>query len=101
VGNGAVAKQVLPDVLPEATASIHGQFNLSIRLNVDSAGNVSDAEFDSPGPSKYFAKVAMQAAQRWKFKAPQVGGEAVPSEWLLQFKFTPAGTEITPVQISP
>lgn len=101
VVEGSVAERVLPDVLPAATASIHGQFNLSIRVAVDSAGNVSKAEFDSPGPSKYFGRVAREAAQRWKFKPPQVGGQPVPSEWLLQFQFTQSGTEITPTEVSP
>jgi TonB family protein len=99
--NGAVIERALPDILPAAKASIHGGFDLSIRLSVDAAGNVSEAEFDVPGPSKYFGRVAMEAAQRWKFKPPQVGGQAVPSVWLLQFQFTQDGTEITPTEVSP
>ena len=79
----------MPDVLPRALASIHGKFEIKIRLTVDGAGNVSDATFDSEGPSKYFAGAAMKAAQQWKFKPGQAG------EWILQFRFTQAGTEVT------
>ena len=32
---------------------------------VDPNGNVPDATFDSPGVSKYFAKLALQAARKW------------------------------------
>lgn len=95
--NGAVVDQVMPDVLPRATASIHGQVSVKVRVTVDSAGNVSDATLDSPGPSKYFADAALKAAQRWKFKPAPAEGAAVPSAWILHFKFQRTGTEVTPV----
>jgi TonB family protein len=99
--NDAIVEQVLPDVLPGASASIHGQISVKIRVAVDPAGHVSDAAFDSPGPSKYFAKAALQAAQRWRFKPAQVDSRAVSSVWILQFKFTQTATEVTPVEVSP
>lgn len=98
---GEVAERVLPNVLPRATASIHGQFNVKVRAAVDAGGAVSDATLDSPGPSKYFAKAALEAARQWKFKAAQVKGQAVASVWVLQFRFTRTGTEVTPVEVSP
>jgi TonB family protein len=98
---GAVAERVLPDVLPSAQASIEGKVNVSVRIAVDSGGNVSNATFDSPGPSKYFARQAMQAAQHWRFKPAQVDGKAVASTWILRFHFTQSGTDITPVEVSP
>jgi len=39
----------MPDILPAAVQSIHGQFDLAIRVHVDTVGNVSSAEFDEPG----------------------------------------------------
>lgn len=98
---GEVADWSLPDVSPKAIASIHGQFRVQVRVAVDAGGAVSDATLDSPGPSKYFAKAALEAARRWKFKPVQVKGEAVASEWLLQFRFTRAGSEVTPVEVAP
>ena len=98
---GETAEQVMPDLLPQAVASIHGQVNVKVRVTVDAAGNVTNASLDSAGPSKYFAKAALQAAQRWRFKPVQVNGQAVPSVWLLQFQFTQAGSRVTPVQVSP
>jgi serine/threonine-protein kinase Stk1 len=99
--NGAVVEQVLPDLLPKAVASIQGQFNVKVRIAVDDTGAVSNATLDSPGPSKYFANAALDAAKRWRFKAPQVKGQAVASEWLLQFRFKRDGTEVTPVKVAP
>jgi serine/threonine-protein kinase len=98
---GAVAERVLPDVLPSAQESIEGKVNVSVRVAVDATGMVSNAALDSPGPSKYFAKQAMQAAQRWRFKPAQADGKAVASTWILRFHFTQSGTDITPVEVSP
>jgi TonB family protein len=98
---GAVADQVLPDVPASASRTIHGKVNVGIRVTVDAGGTVSDAAFDSEGPSKYFAKAAMQAAQRWKFKPAQVDGQTVSSVWMLRFQFAQDGTTVTPVETSP
>jgi TonB family protein len=90
------AERAMPDLLPSAVQSIRGEVNVTVRVTVDAGGNVESASLDSPGPSKYFAKASLQAAQNWKFKPAQV-----PSAWILHFTFTQAGTEITPVQESP
>lgn len=98
---GEVAERVQPDVLPSARDSIRGQVNLTVRVAVDANGNVSNVSLDSPGPSKYFAKQALEAGQRWKFKPAQVDGRSVASVWSLQFRFTQAATEVTPIEVSP
>lgn len=96
-----VTEQVLPNVLARARSTIRGTLKVSVRVAVDASGAVTDAAFDSQGPSKYFSKVALAAAQKWKFKPAQVGGQAVASTWVLQFQFTQAGTEVTPVETAP
>jgi TonB family protein len=68
---------------------------------VDAAGNVANAEIDSPGPSRYFADLALKAAWRWEFTPPESGGRSVPSEWLIRFEFSPSGTKAFPKQIAP
>ena len=98
---GAVAERVMPDILPSARESIRGRVNVRIRVTVDPRGDVSNATFDSPGPSKYFAKVALQAAQHWRFRPAQVDGQAASSVWILKFQFTQAATVVTPVEASP
>ena len=79
----------LPEVPDAARNTIHGQFRSTIRVEVDSAGNVTSAAIDSQGPSSYFANFALQAARKWKFK-PEAGA------WILEFHFRQDGTTVTP-----
>ena len=101
VVKGAVEERNLPDLLPEAQESIHGQFDVKVRVSVDAAGQVSNAELDFAGPSKYFARQALTAAQQWKFKPAQIKGRPVASAWVLDFSFTQSATDVTPVEVSP
>ena len=100
-GLGAVVQQVSPDVSRNALRTIHGKVKVRVNVEVDSSGNVVQANFDSRGPSKYFADRALQAARRWTFKPPQVGGQSVSSEWLLKFEFVRSSTNVYPSQTSP
>jgi TonB family protein len=83
--NGIV-QQVLPDVPQKARDTIQGKVKVKVRVQVDASGDVTEAELDSPGPSKYFAQLALQAAQRWKFEPAQAGTDS-SREWLLRFEF--------------
>jgi len=98
---GQVAQQVVPEVPRSARDTIRGTVRVGVRIGVDSAGNVTEAELDSPGPSKYFAHLALEAAQQWRFEPPKVEGRNVLSDWLLRFQFTGEGTKVIPVQSDP
>ena len=91
-----VLQQVLPDVSKTATNTIQGTVRVSVRVAVDSSGNVANATFESQGPSKYFARKAMEAAQRWKFKPVPNNSQPVPREWILRFQFKKSGTNVIP-----
>ena len=99
--HGAVAQQVLPDVSKNALRTIHGKVKVRVNVSVDSSGNVLVAKFDSRGPSRYFADRTLPAARRWTFKPPQVGGQGVPSEWILTFEFERSGINVHPAQTFP
>lgn len=101
VMHGEVVHQVTPDVLQSAQNSIRGTVRVNVKVNVDRSGNVEDAEIESRGPSKYFARAALDAAQDWKFKPPKAGGRGVLSTWTLRFEFTRDGTTIIPTQEMP
>jgi TonB family protein len=88
-------QQVLPDVLPKAQAGIQGTVRVTVRVRVDAAGNVVEADLASTGPSKYFARLAQEAAQRWRF-APQ----PAESEWMLRFEFRATGTTVRPRRVT-
>lgn len=98
---GQVAQQVVPDVPQSARDTIRGTVRVGVRLSVDTAGNVTEAELDNPGPSKYFSRLALEAAQQWKFEPPKMQGQNVLSDWLLRFQFTGQGTKVIPVQSDP
>jgi serine/threonine-protein kinase len=101
VVHGEVANQAAPAVLQSARNTIHGTVKVRIKVNVDRSGNVEDAEIESRGPSKYFARVALDAAQLWKFKPAKVGGRGVLSTWIIRFEFRRDGTTAVPTQILP
>jgi len=98
---GAVAQQVEPDVTARAMRTISGTVRVVVRVSVDANGKVTDAEFESAGPSKYFAGKAMDAARRWSFRPAEADGQAVASAWILQFDFRQSGVTATPKETSP
>ena len=101
VVRGEVAHQVMPEVIQSARNTIRGKLRVSVKVNVDRSGNVEDVELESRGPSKYFARAALEAAQDWKFKPAMVDDRGVLSTWTLRFEFTRDGTTIIPTQEMP
>jgi protein TonB len=98
---GSVSQRVMPNVLPSASRTINGKVNVRVRVNVSPAGEVQDAWLESAGPSRYFAKVASEAARQWKFNPARANGQPTASIWTLHFIFTRENTEVTPEQIAP
>jgi TonB family protein len=96
-----VLEQILPDIPDKALSTITGKVRVTVLAHVDAAGNVSDAEFENPGPSKYFADAALKAVRRWEFSSPEVGGRSIASEWLVRFEFSSAGVQAFPTRSSP
>lgn len=86
--SAGVVHQVMPDVPQKARNTIRGTVRVGIRVSVDPSGNVTNAAIDSRGPSQYFANLALQAAQQWKFAS---AGNA-SSDWIIHFEFLTDGT---------
>ena len=84
----SVLHEEIPDVPRNARDTIHGHFNVAVRVTVDSAGNVVGETLENPGPSKYFARLATAAARKWKF-APADHQDS--RKWLVRFEFTRGG----------
>ena len=83
--SGSVVHEALPEIPDSALNSIHGKFHAIVRATSDASGSVSDASIDSPGPSQYFANLALKASRDWKF-SPNA-----PGDWLIRFEFTSDG----------
>jgi serine/threonine protein kinase len=101
VGRGEVLNEVLPKPPQKALRTIHGSFHVTVKAQVDAAGNVIGSEFDSPGPSKYFAGLAQKAARQWQFSGAEANGHGISSVWLIRFEFTSAGVHATAQQSAP
>ena len=92
-----VSKQVLPQVPLSARETIHGKVRVKVRVAVNPNGDVSAANLVAPGPSRYFARLALEASRQWKFQPAGVDGPAAPALWLLEYRFGRSSTEVTPV----
>jgi TonB family protein len=95
---GEVARQVLPPVPVSARNTIRGRIKVAVLVEVDPSGKVASAKLTSAGPSRYFANLALKAAQQWQFTPPLEDGQPAPSAWLLRFQFGRNGTQVFPTQ---
>jgi TonB family protein len=98
---GKIVYQVLPNVPRKARETIRGKVRVGVKVHVDPLGNVAEATLDSPGPSRYFAQLALKAARRWKFRPAEIDARNAPSEWVLRFEFGKAGTTVHSGQTNP
>jgi protein kinase-like protein len=83
-----VVHEEIPAVSRGARDSIHGQIKVAVRVTVDRAGNVVAENLEVHGSSRYFARLASDAAKKWKFAPTE---NQSPREWLLQFDFSRGG----------
>jgi eukaryotic-like serine/threonine-protein kinase len=93
---GQVVQRVMPNVPQSALDTIRGTVRVGIRVEVTPSGDVSAASIDSPGPSKYFANLALKAASGWKFAPATVTDGNSARARILRFEFTQEGTKTTP-----
>jgi serine/threonine protein kinase len=87
----SVLHEVSPDVPRVILDRIRGHINVTVRVLVDPSGDVVGEFLESPGPSRYFARLADDAAVEWKFAPADDRGSRV---WLLHFEFTRGGVTV-------
>lgn len=97
--SGEVVHQVLPDVPRSAGNTITGTIKIAVQVEVDTSGKVTHAKLTSAGTSKYFANLALKAAERWEFSPPVVDGQPAESAWVLRFRFKRGGTQVSPERV--
>jgi hypothetical protein len=83
-----VMHEEIPAVSRSAHDSIRGQIKVVVRVTVDRGGNVVAENLDVRGSSRYFARLATDAAKKWKFASAD---NPSPREWLVQFEFSHSG----------
>jgi hypothetical protein len=84
-----VIHEVIPDVPWSARRTIRGHINVWVRVIVDQDGTVLAAMPDRPGPSRYFEKVAVDAAKKWTFARVDTPSRRITQ---LRFDFSRDGT---------
>jgi TonB family protein len=92
---GEVAHEVIPDVSKNSRNTITGTIRVTVQVELDPSGKVRSAKLKNAGPSKYFAGLALKAAQRWEF-SPQ----PTASTWLIQFRFKRSGTQASTERVN-
>jgi TonB family protein len=93
--HGDVVRQVLPEVSRSSRNTITGTIKVNVRVEVDPSGKLTAAKLKTAGPSKYFAGLALKAAQRWEF-SPQPAA----STWLIQFRFKRGGVQASAERVT-
>jgi hypothetical protein len=82
-----VIHQEIPDASRGARDTIHGDLKILVRVTVDRSGAVVGETLQSQGSSKYFTRLATEAAKKWTFSPSDRDGDP----WLLRFDFTRDG----------
>ena len=90
----SVLHQEIPEVPRAILGKIRGHVNVAVRVLVDPSGNVVGEFFENAGPSRYFSRLAGDAAGAWTFAPTDARGSRV---WLLRFEFTRAGATVSAV----
>ncbi len=87
-GQSDVVQQVPPKIAASAQKTIRGRIKLRVRAHVNPSGDVTRADLVSAGPSKYFARLVVDAARQWKFVPTSATGER---RYMLLFDLTRSG----------
>jgi TonB family protein len=84
----SVLHEEIPDVPRSARNTIRGHIKVAVRVTVDRSGSVIHAAVENPGSSKYFARLATEAARKWKFVSSD---DQDSRKWQLRFEFARGG----------
>jgi len=82
-----VVHQEIPNASRGARDTIHGDLKILVRVTVDRSGAVVGETLQSPGSSKYFTRLGIEAAKKWTFSPIDRDND----QWLLRFDFTRDG----------
>ena len=85
----AAVREVLPDVPQRARRTIRGNVKVSIRVIVEQDGTVFAALVEHRGPSRYFERLAIDAAKKWTFPPADHSAQRL---MLVSFAFNRDGT---------
>jgi TonB family protein len=87
--SSAGVNEVIPDVPDRARRTIRGHVRVSIRVIVEPDGTVFAALTEQRGPSRYFERLAIDAAKKWTFPPTDADAQRF---MLVKFAFSRQGT---------
>lgn len=93
-----LAPQSVTRVSPKAPANVSrlliSLVTIRVKIEIDRGGKVVRAESLSRGSAllDYLSTLSVNAAQKWLFRPAQRGDQAVESETVLEFNFSPNGS---------
>ncbi|HKU16062.1 MAG TPA: energy transducer TonB [Steroidobacteraceae bacterium] len=95
-----VTNEVIPNVPRSARDTISGTIRVSVRTIVAQDGAVVGAMTETAGPSRYFERLALEAARKWTFAPSESPEQRI---MLVKFNFRRSGTtaSASPVQPAP
>jgi TonB family protein len=80
--------EAVPDASQSALNTIRGTIRVSVRVTIDKQGNVIGTTAEERGPSRYFERLAVNAAKKWTFTPATLEEKRT---MLLRFNFTRYG----------
>ena len=96
-GSSAAISEFIPDVPQRARRTIRGNVKVSVRVIVEQDGTVFAALSEHRGPSRYFERMAVDAAKKWTF--PPANNDA-QRLMLVRFAFNREGTTAEAVALN-
>jgi TonB family protein len=84
----AALYQAIPDMSSGARATIRGRIKVTVLATVDQSGQVVKTSLKNGAPSRYFDRLATEAAGRWQFTP---ASNPAVRKWLIHFEFTHGG----------
>jgi TonB family protein len=94
--SSAGVTEVLPDVPQRARRTIRGTVRVSVRVIVEQDGTVFAALTEKRGPSRYFERLAIEAAKQWTFPPTDASDQRL---MLVKFAFRRDGTSADAVPL--
>jgi TonB family protein len=79
---------VIPEIPRGARLTIRGVVRVSVRVIVEQDGTVFAALAEDPGPSRYFERLAVDAAKQWTFPPADTEAQRIV---LVRFAFSRDG----------
>jgi hypothetical protein len=80
-------RKVVPRFAAESLQTITRPLTVEVRVSIDKSGRVTQADAAPVrGANLSFLEKVLTAARQWTFKPARQGGEAVPSEFVVQFR---------------